>query len=152
MKRVKLVAVLVLSMVLMASFSFAQERGTAKEAKDLLDKAVALIKAEGEKAYPKLQDKNGPYVIKDLYVYVATIDTATVKVHPHATGMIGKSWQTLTDANGKLFVKELIEGAKSKGKGIVDYSWSDPKTKKVEPKSGYYERVGDVVVISGFYK
>lgn len=152
MRRVKAVVVVVLSLCFIASFSFAQERGSAKEAKALLDKAVALMKAEGEKAYPKMQDKKGGFVVKDLYVYVATVDNAIVKVHPHAPGMVGKSWLTLKDANGKSFVKELVDGAKKSGKGTVDYSWSDPKTKKVEPKSAYYEKVGDVVAVSGYYK
>lgn len=152
MKRIKAIVVVVLSLCLIASFSFAEERGSAKEAKALLDKAVALIKAEGDKAYPKLQDKNGAYVLKDLYVYVFAIDNAIVKVHPYAPGMIGKSWLTLKDANGFPFVAKIIEGANKNGKGSVDYSWSDPKTKKVEKKSAYYEKVGDVVAVSGFYK
>ena len=80
MKRIKAIVVVVLSLCLIASFSFAEERGSAKEAKALLDKAVALIKAEGDKAYPKIQDKNGAYVLKDLYVYVFAIDNAIVKV------------------------------------------------------------------------
>lgn len=152
MKRIKAIVVVVLSLCLIASFSFAQERGSAKEAKALLDKAVALIKADGDKAYPKLQDKNGAFISKDLYVYVATLDNAIVKVHPYAPGMIGKSWMTLKDANGFAFVQQLMEGAKKNGKGSVDYSWSDPKTKKVDKKSAYYERVGDVVAVSGYYK
>jgi len=152
MKRIKAIVVVVLSLCLIASFSFAQERGNAKEAKALLDKSVALIKADGEKAYPKLQDKNGAFVIKDLYVYVFTADKAIVKVHPHAPGMIGKSWQTLTDANKVPFVQNIIDGAKKSSKGSVDYSWSDPKTKKVEKKSAYYEKVGNVIAVSGYYK
>lgn len=152
MRKIQVMFVVVLSVCLLASFSFAQERGTAKEAKALLDKAVALIKAEGDKAYPKIQDPKGEFINKDLYIYVATVDNAIVKVHPYAPGMIGKSWLTLKDANGKAFVEELVNGAKGKGKGMVDYSWTDPKTKKVEPKSSYFERVGDVVAVSGFYK
>ena len=152
MKKIQVMVVVVLALCLMASFSFAQDRGTAKEAKALLDKAVALMKAEGDKAYPQLQDKGGAFVMKDLYVYVATVDNAIVKVHPYAPGMVGKSWLELKDANGKAFVKELVEGAKKSGKGTVDYSWTDPKTKKVEPKSAYYEKVGDVIAVSGFYK
>jgi cytochrome c len=81
MMKMKAVVVVVLSLCLMASVAFAQERGTAKEAKALLDKAVALIKSEGEKAYPKLQDKSGPFVVKDLYVYVFTADNATRALH-----------------------------------------------------------------------
>jgi len=152
MNRIKIIAVVVLSLCLIASFSFAQDRGTPAEAKALLDKAVALIKAEGEKAYPKFQDKKGEFVKKDLYIYVFTMDKAIVKVHPYAPGMIGKSWLTLKDANGYAFVQEMIDGANKKGKGTVDYSWSDPKTKKVDKKSVYYEKVGDVLVVSGFYK
>jgi cytochrome c len=152
MRKMKAVVVVVLSLCLMASVAFAQERGTAKEAKALLDKAVALIKSEGEKAYPKLQDKSGPFVVKDLYVYVFTADNATVKVHPHAAGMVGKSWLTLTDANKVPFVQQIVDGAKKNGKGSVDYSWSDPKTKKVEKKSAYYEKVGNVIAVSGYYK
>jgi cytochrome c len=152
MMKMKAVVVVVLSLCLMASVAFAQERGTAKEAKALLDKAVALIKSEGEKAYPKLQDKSGPFVVKDLYVYVFTADNATVKVHPHAAGMVGKSWLTLTDANKVPFVQQIVDGAKKNGKGSVDYSWSDPKTKKVEKKSAYYEKVGNVIAVSGYYK
>ena len=152
MSRIKIMAVVVLSLFVMVSFSFAQERGTAAEAKALLDRAVALIKAEGDKAYPKLQDTNGAYVLKDLYVYVFTEKDATVKVHPYAPAMIGKTWIGLKDADGSPFVQKILEGAAKSGKGSVDYSWADPKTKKVEKKSSYYEKVGDVIAVSGFYK
>jgi len=152
MRKMKAIFAVVLSLCLIASLSFAQERGSAKEARVLLDKAVALIKAEGDKAYPKLQDKNGAYVVKDLYVYVFTADNATVKVHPHAPGMIGKSWKTLKDANGVPFVQKIIDESAKSGKGTVDYSWSDPKTKKVESKSAYFEKIGDVIAVSGYYK
>jgi signal transduction histidine kinase len=151
MKKIQ-VMVVVLSLFLAASFCFAQDRGTAAEAKALLDKAVALIKAEGEKAYPKIQDSKGEFINKDLYIYVFAAETATVAVHPYAPGMIGKSWITLKDANGKAFVQEMLDGAKTKGKGTVDYRWTDPQTKKAEDKSAYYERVGNMVVVSGFYK
>jgi cytochrome c len=152
MKRIKTIVVFVFSLCLIASASFAQDWGTAAEAKALLDKAVSLIKAEGEKAYPKIQDKNGAFISKDLYVYVFEADGAIVKVHPYAPGMIGKSWKTLTDADGTPFVKKIIEGAAKIGKGTVDYSWADPKTKKVEKKSAYYEKVGNVIAVSGYYK
>ncbi len=153
MKKMKVCIVAVLALCLVASFAYAQERGTKAEAKALLQKAVALIKAEGpDKAYPQLQDPKGKFVVKDLYVYVATLDQALVKVHPFMPAMIGKSWLSLKDADGKEFVKELIEGGKNKGNGIVDYKWTNPTTKKVDNKSAFYERVGDSVAVCGFYK
>jgi len=146
------IVVVVLSMLLLASFAYAEERGTKDEAKALLKKAVALLKAQGEKAYPQLQDPKGKFIVKDLYVYVATVDDATIKVHPFMTGMIGKSWKNLKDADGKAFVTELLAGANKKGSGSVDYRWINPKTKKVDSKSAFYERVGDVVAVCGYYK
>ena len=153
MKKMKVVIVAVLSLCLIASFAYAAERGTKAEAKALLKKAVALIKAEGpDKAYPQLQDPKGKFVEKDLYVYVATLDQALVKVHPFMPAMVGKSWLGLKDADGKEFVKELVEGGKTKGSGTVDYKWTNPTTKKVDSKSAFYERVGDTVAVCGFYK
>ncbi len=67
---------------LFASFAYAQERATKTKAMALLQKAVALIKAKGEKAYPQLQDPKGKFVVKDLYIYVSTLDNFTLLVHP----------------------------------------------------------------------
>ena len=35
--------------------------------------------------------------------------------------------------------------------GWVDYYFADPITKKQTPKSAYWEKAGDYVVISGIY-
>jgi signal transduction histidine kinase len=56
------------------------------------------------------------------------------------------------DANGKLFIKEMVNIGKTKGKGSVDYKWVSPKTNKVEQKSSYIEKVNRVVLGCGFYK
>ena len=154
MRKLKKIIVAVLSLCLIATYAYAaDDRGTKEEAKALIKKAVALIKEEGpDKAYPQLQDPKGKYVIKDLYVYVATLDKAVVKVHPFMPAMIGKSWLGLKDADGKEFLKELLEGGKNKGSGTIDYKWTNPTTKKVEHKAAFYERVGDVIAVCGFYK
>jgi cytochrome c len=153
MRKMKGIIVAFLLLCLTVTFVYAQERGTQAEAKALLKKAVELIKAEGpDKAYPQLQDPKGKFVVKDLYIYIATLDKGVVKVHPFMPVMIGQSWLTLKDADGKAFVKELVEGGKTNGSGTVDYRWMNPKTKKVDNKSAFYQRVGDIVVVCGFYK
>ena len=47
----------------------------------------------------------------------------------------------LKDADGKLFIQEFIRMSREKGAGWVDYKWSNPTTKKVEPKSTYVKRM-----------
>jgi len=66
--------------------------------------------------------------------------------------MIGKELIEMKDADGKFFVKERIEIAKSKGSGWQDYKFTDPLTKQIEHKRAYVERHEDFIVGSGIYK
>ena len=152
MRKMKVIIVAVLSLCLFVSFAYAADKATKAEAKALHQKAVALIKAEGEKAYPQLQDPKGKFVVKDLYIYIATHDKAIVMVHPFMPAMVGKSWLGLKDADGFEFVKALVEGGATKGSGTVDYKWTNPTTKKIDSKSVFFEKVGNVLVMCGFYK
>ena len=44
------------------------------------------------------------------------------------------------------------EPAKKDGEGWVDYKWPNPTTKKVEGKSSYVKKVGDLIIGVGIYK
>jgi signal transduction histidine kinase len=65
---------------------------------------------------------------------------------------VGKDLIDVVDADGKEFVKERLELAKSKSKFWQDYKFKDPVTAKVLPKAAYCEKVGDLIVCSGIYK
>ena len=54
--------------------------------------------------------------------------------------------------DGKPFVKERVELAKSKGTFWQDYKFTNPVTKKIEPKQMYCERLDDTAVCGGIYK
>jgi signal transduction histidine kinase len=58
----------------------------------------------------------------------------------------------MKDTNGKLFIQELANIASSKGSGIVDYTYLNPVSNKVEQKTSYAERIDDIVFSSGAYK
>ncbi len=148
----KKVLLAVLICLLTVSFAFAQEKGTAKEAQDLVAKAIALYKAEGkDKAFAAINDPKGQFTKKDLYVYVTDLNVV-VFAHGANKAMIGKNFYELKDSNGKAFAKEILDGAKSKGKGWVDYTWTNPKTKKIDSKSSYYQKEGDFIFVCGIYK
>jgi len=149
MKRL-LAGIVILFMVV--GLAYAQDRGTSAEAKALLDKAVAFYKANGqEKAFAAFNDSKGQFVSKDLYIFALDVN-GKILSHGANAGLIGKDMIGTKDADGKLFMKEMVETAKTKGKGTVDYKWENPKTKIVEQKSSYVEKVDGVVLGCGYYK
>jgi cytochrome c len=154
MRRFPLVVACLLALGLAPHFAHATaDHGTADEAKAMVEKAVALIKSEGpEKAFATFDDKsNKDFHDKDLYIFVRTFDGNTV-AHGANVKLIGHTSLETRDADGKLYVKEMVEDAKTKGNGWVDYNWPNPISHKIEQKSSYIERVGDYIVCAGFYK
>lgn len=55
------------------------------------------------------------------------------------------------DMDGK-FNKEMNYLASTKGSGWVHYKWTNPKTRQIQDKNSYIERLGDLIIGSGFYK
>jgi signal transduction histidine kinase len=132
----------------------AGDHATADDAKAMVEKAVALIKQAGpEKAFAAIDDKsNKEFHDRDLYVYVRTFDGNTV-AHGANMGLIGHTNLDFNDADGKPYVKEMVDKAKSgQNSGWVDYRFPDPLTHKIEQKSTYYQREGDYLVCAGVYK
>jgi signal transduction histidine kinase len=66
--------------------------------------------------------------------------------------MIGKELIEMKDADGKFFVKERIEIAKTMGMGWQDYKFTDPLTRQIEHKRAYVELYEDYIVGSSIYK
>jgi cytochrome c len=54
--------------------------------------------------------------------------------------------------DGKYFGRQLLETAKTKGNGWVDYNWMNPGTSEVIAKSTYCMRVEDTMVACGIYR
>ena len=128
------------------------ERATKEEALAMVKKGVAFIKKEGkEKGYAEITNKKGQFIDRDLYLVVYGID-GVVRAHGANEKMVTKNLMDLKDVDGKPFVKERVELAQSKGTFWQDYKFSDPLTKKIEPKQTYCEKLDDTVVCGGIYK
>lgn len=125
---------------------------TADEASAMVKKGVAFIKANGkEKGYAEISKKGSQFSDRDLYLVVYGLD-GTVHAHGANEKMIGKNLIELKDVDGKPFVKERVELAQSKGTFWQDYKFTNPTSKKIEPKSMYCEKLDDAVVCGGIYK
>ena len=141
------------SAAVLSSNAFAAEGGaTAEQATAMVKKGVAYIKANGgEKAYAEITNKAGQFRHQDLYLTVYGMD-GVVRAHGANEKMIGKNLLELKDVDGKPFVKERLEMAKTKATFWQDYKFTNPENKKIEPKSMYCEKLDDTVVCGGIYK
>ena len=132
--------------------AWAVEGASAKEAEAMVKKGVAYIKANGkDKGYAEVINKHGQFVDRDLYLTVYRLD-GMVMAHGANEKMVGHNLIGLKDVDGKEFVKERMQLAKGKTSFWQDYKFTNPVSKKVEPKSMYCEPQDDIVVCGGIYK
>lgn len=130
----------------------AEGNATAAEATAMVKKGITFIKTHGkDKGYAEISNKAGQFNDRDLYLVVYGLD-GTVRAHGANEKMIGKNLIELKDVDGKPFVKERVELAQSKGTFWQDYKFTNPVSKKIEPKSMYCERLEDSAVCGGIYK
>ena len=133
--------------------AFAKEGNATKDdAVATVKKGIAFIKANGkDKGYAEVSNKEGQFIDRDLYLVVYGLD-GTVRAHGANGKMVGKNLIDLKDVDGKPFVKERVELAQSKGTFWQDYKFTNPVSKKIEPKQMYCEKLDDAVVCGGIYK
>lgn len=126
--------------------------GTAEEAIAMVKRATALIDKKGkDEAFRQFNETAGPFVDRDLYI--AVLDEKGIMVaHGANPKIIGKSLLEMKDADGKAFIKSLIDTAQKRGSGWVEYKWPNPVTKVIESKSTYVEKAGNLIVACGIYK
>ena len=145
---------LIAAALLAATATWANDNpATAKEAEAMVKKGVAFIKANGkEKGYAAITDRdNKEFHDRDLYLAVHRLD-GTAVAHGTNEKMVGKNFIEMKDIDGKEYIKERVEFAKTKTSFYTDYKFPNPLTKKIEPKTAYCERLDDTVVCGGIYK
>jgi cytochrome c len=135
---------------LLATLAYAET--TAKDAIAIVQKAAAFMKANGkEKLIQAVNAKDPAFSQGELYVAVR--DQKGINLaHGANPTLVGKDLVDVPDANGKLFRREILELAKIKGKGWVDYVYRNPANGKMEHKTTYIMSVGDVTLEAGIYK
>ncbi|MFG6489042.1 cache domain-containing protein [Roseateles sp. BYS78W] len=129
------------------------QHATKDDAVAMVKKGVAYIKASGkDKAYGEITAKNAQFTKQDLYLVVYGLDGKCL-AHGANEKQVGRNLIELKDIDGKPFIKERVELGKSKPAGFwQDYKFTNPTTKKIEPKQMYCERLDDTIVCGGIYK
>ena len=132
----------------------ADTKATAAEATAMVKKGAVAIKAAGKdkaKLFAEVTAKDAKWVDRDLYLVVYGID-GVVMAHGANAKLVGAPMIDMLDIDGKPYIKERVELAKSKGSFWQDYKFTNPTTKKIEPKSMYCEKVEDLIACAGIYK
>src|SRR6516164_11193092 len=104
-----LVCVLVVGSAALAQAQY----GTAGEAKAMLEKAVAAVKADKAKALDMFNKGEGGFLDRDLYPFCSNISDGKVVAvtNPNAKQLIGTDGRTLKAATGKAYGQEMFEAA-----------------------------------------
>ena len=118
----------------------------------MVEKGISYAQKNGKEALIKeINNKSPEFIHGDIYLYLRELNGVII-AHPINPKLIGKNMLDLPDADGKYYRKEIIELAKTKGKGWVDYRYNNPVTKQQENKSTYIFKNDDLIFEAGIYK
>ncbi len=116
-----------------------------------VEKAYELARVQGKGvALAEFNNPAGQFVEGELYVFAYDLKGNTLSL-PFQPDQVGRNRWNVADANGVLFIQNLIRTAQSGG-GFVHYLYLDPEDGAVEPKLSYVMQAGkDWIIGSGIY-
>ncbi len=123
-----------------------------KADEQLIKTAIKFYKeVGGNKAFAEFSNPKSRFTFRTLYIFV--IDRqGVVLAHGQNKNLIGKVLIGLKDSDGKLFIKQIIDAAKVKKSGWIEYKWLNNITNKITPKQTYFQREGDYIFGGGITK
>jgi signal transduction histidine kinase len=122
--------------------------GTSAEAKAMLEKAVAALKADKAAALQHFTKGEAGFKDRDLYPFCGGPD-GNFTAHP---SLVGKSLKELKDKTGKPLGEDIYKAAQEGKLAEVSYMWPRPGTTDPVQKVSYVTKVGDQVCAVGYYK
>ena len=138
-----------------APTAFAQQGGTAQEARAMLEKAVAAVKADQAVAMAMFLKGEGGFRDRELYPFCFRLADGKVLASPKAVPA-GTDIRSLKDANRNSY-GEAIYAAAQKPEGQITEvpSYMFPKPDTTAPtfeKVSFVTKVGDLGCGVGYYK
>ncbi len=139
--------------IAMASDPSAHASGyaTAGEAKSMLERAVAELKASPKDALSKFNDPNGAFRDRDLYVFCFDMSSGKMTAAYDRT-LLGVDIRTLQDADGSPLGVHIFNAATEGVIATVAFNWPRPGSHEPVPKEAFITCVGDQGCGVGYYK
>jgi signal transduction histidine kinase len=126
----------------------AADFGSAAEARAMLDKAVAAVKADKAGALAQFTKGEGGFKDRDLYPFCGGPD-GNFTAHP---SLAGKSMKDLKDKADQPLGSKFYEQAKEGNVSEVAYMWPRPGSTDPVKKVSLVTKVGDQVCAVGYYQ
>ena len=126
----------------------AGEYGTREEAQAMLERAVAMVKADKMRALDLFTSGDGGFIDRDLYVFCGGPD-GMLTAHPFRMGI---SMMEFKDKSGKAAGEEFYALAKEGEFAEVSYKFIRPGGSEHIDKVSFVTKVDDQICGVGFYK
>jgi hypothetical protein len=158
MVRKSIIAAASAAVLALSTNAFAQQYGTADEAKAMLMKAVAAVKADKAKALEMFNKGKGGFLDRDLYVFCSNLrDGKLVAVGSNnAKQLLGTDARSLKDSTGKDFGAEIFAAFQKPEGQITEVSYMFPRPgpdkTPVQKVSLVTRASGDLGCGVGYYK
>ena len=127
-------------------------QGTADEAYDLVQKALAHVQAVGyEQAARDFQNRSGPFVDRDLYIFVLDRE-GTYRVMGLDPAKVGTRVHDAPGIDANAFMADVLHRIEQGG-GWVEYNIINPVTGQVRAKSSFVAPLPNGLIIGcGAYR
>ncbi len=135
-----------------AAFGQKAEYGSAAEAKAMLEKAVAALKANEADALAELNKADGQFRDRDLYVFCFEKGAGKFTSAPVHPWLMGTDIRALKEKDGSPLGQKLYDAAKEGLIATVDYNYARPCGTDPTPKETYITCVGDQCCGCGYWK
>ena len=124
------IAALSAAAIALAPAAFAQQTGgTANEAKAMLMKAIAAVKADKAKALDMFNRGEGGFRDRDLYVFCINVSDGTIVAtgNPNLKQALGIDIRTAQNSTGKAFGAEIYAAIQKPEGQITEVSYMGSK-------------------------
>jgi cytochrome c len=153
MRKAALVSALIAAPLFWHVATASAQNATAAEAKAMLEKAIAALKAGEAEALAKFQKNDGGFVDRDLYVYCFNTGDGKFTAHIRPD-LMGTDIRALKDAkDGSPLGQKIFDAAKEGSFATVAYNFpKPPPSTEAVPKEAFVTRVGNQGCGVGYYK
>ena len=132
-----------------AALAQTAEYGTAEEARAMLEKAVAALKADKAKALDMFNKGEGDFRDRDLYVFCANAFDGVETAHPTHRGV---KLTDVRDVNGFAAGQEMMRRATEGKISEIAYMWPRPSSDMPVQKVTFFTKIHDQICGVGYYK
>ncbi len=129
----------------------AVDKASTADAQNMVSKGATALRAQGWHALVEMTAPRKTFVDRDLYLTVYDLN-GVCKAHGQNPKQVAKNLINIKDPDGKLYIKERVEMAKTQNTFWQDYKYTNPITKLVQSKQAYCEKVDTMLVCGGVYK